>query len=161
MIFSTQTFLKAMLGISFLASLAACNPPGEPIASNSADRNSANRPAAAPVICNDCGTINSIEESKAKGDASGVGAVIGAVAGAVVGHQVGDGKGQDAATATGAIGGGIAGHQIERRINGTPVFHVSVAMDNGGTRTVDVGALNGLSVGSKVKVVGNNLHAAG
>jgi outer membrane lipoprotein SlyB len=153
---SAHTCLKTIVSMSLLASLAACNPSGEPVA-----RNSAERPAAAPVICNDCGTINSIEETKVKGDASGVGAVIGAVAGAAIGHQVGDGQGQDAATATGAIGGGIAGHQIERRIKGTPLFHVTVAMENGGTRTVDIGALNGLSVGSKVKVVGNSLQAAG
>jgi hypothetical protein len=34
-------------------------------------------------------------------------------------------------------------------------------MERGGTHLAEVQALNGLSVGSKVKVVGNNLALAG
>jgi outer membrane lipoprotein SlyB len=98
---------------------------------------------------------------KVKGEASGVGAVAGAVVGGVAGHQVGDGRGQDVATVAGAIGGGIAGNEIEKRVKGSTYYHVTVAMENGTTNTVDVDAMNGLSTGSKVRVVGNSLQFAG
>jgi outer membrane lipoprotein SlyB len=161
----TRTYLTVVAGLAVSTLLSACNPPGEPIASDSAStgNNRVNAPAAiaAPVVCNECGSIINIEEMKAKGEGSGIGAAVGAVAGAVIGHQIGDGRGNDAATATGAIGGGIAGHQIEKRIKGTTFYRVTVSMENGGTQLVDVEALNGLAVGSKVKVVGNNLVIAG
>ena len=98
---------------------------------------------------------------KSKGEGSGLGAVLGAVAGAVVGHQVGDGRGKDAATVAGAVGGGFAGNEIEKRVKGTTYYHVTVAMEDGGTRTADVDALNGLSTGSRVKIIGNSLQTAG
>jgi len=157
-----HTYLKSIIGLSIVASLTACNMPADSDVRAGANTQEAARAAPpAPAICSDCGTIASIDQVKEKGSASGIGAVVGAAAGAVIGHQVGDGRGNDAATATGAIGGGIAGHQIEKRINGTTYFHVTVAMEGGGTRSVDVETLNGLTVGSKVKVVGNNLHVAG
>jgi uncharacterized protein YcfJ len=151
---STNAYMTTLLGLSFTLSLTACDMP-EPSASTQSTR------ATAPAICNDCGTITNIEQKKEKGSGSGAGAAIGAVAGAVIGHQIGDGSGKDAATATGAIGGGIAGHQIERRIQGTTYFHVTVAMENGSTHIADVETLNGLAVGSKVKAVGNSLQATG
>jgi outer membrane lipoprotein SlyB len=153
----TCTFMMAIVGVS--TSLVACNSPSSPAAS------SPNTPVpvavAAPVVCNDCGTITNIEQMKAKGTGSGVGIVAGAVAGAVIGHQVGGGHGKDIATAAGAIGGSFAGNEIEKRIKGTTYFHVTVALENGGTHIADIDALNGLAVGSKVTVVGNGLQVAG
>lgn len=117
--------------------------------------------AARPAICADCGTVASITEVKAKGEASGAGAIMGAIAGGVIGHQVGSGKGNDAATAAGAIGGGFAGHEIEKRARSTVSYQVTVAMEDGSTRTVNVGSAAGIAVGSKVRVVGNDLHMRG
>jgi len=118
--------------------------------------------ASGPAVadCDDCGTVSSIQEQKEKGDASGAGAVIGAVVGGMAGRQVGSGRGQDAATATGAVAGGVAGHQVERRMNSEVFYAVTVKMDEGGSRTVNVDELNGLTVGSKVKVSGGNLEMA-
>ncbi len=149
--------------MSLAVSLTACKSENESAEFAAAEAASKARSRAAPVPaqCFDCGTVTSIEQMKAKGDASGVGAVAGAVVGAVVGHQIGDGRGQDAATVVGAVGGGLAGHEIEKRVRGTIYYHVTVAMENGGTREVDVNVLNGLSTGSKVKVIGNNLQLAG
>jgi uncharacterized protein YcfJ len=124
-------------------------------------------PAAAPAPrraapkCVDCGTVTAIEPVKVKGKGSGAGAVMGAVAGAVIGHQFGSGRGNDAATATGAIAGGVAGHQVERRIKGGTVYRVTVAMNAGDTRVIEVPELNGVATGSKVKVVGTNLQLVG
>jgi outer membrane lipoprotein SlyB len=144
-----------------LVSLTGCEP-SDPINAPRVD-NADTRVSAAPPppACTNCGVIAQIDEVKEKGSASGAGAVVGAVAGAVIGHQVGDGRGNDAATAAGAIGGGITGHQVERRINSDVYYNVTVNMENGGTHVAKVATLNGLSVGSKVKVVGNDLQVAG
>ena len=146
----------ALLGLS-MASLTACNSPAEPEVAAPAPVVAASRPA--PRKCYECGTITNVEEMKAKGKGTGMGIAIGAVIGAVAGHQIGDGKGQDAATVAGAVGGGFAGNEVEKRARGTTYYHVTVAMEHGGgMRTVDVDAMNGLSTGSHVKIVGNNLQ---
>jgi outer membrane lipoprotein SlyB len=143
-----------------LVSLTACDPMSAPTAGTGGTQQ-VNAAPPPPPVCTNCGTIAQIEEVKEKGSASGIGAVVGAVAGAAIGHQVGDGRGNDAATAAGAIGGGITGHQVERRMNSDVYYNVTVNMENGGTHVAKVQALNGLSVGSKVKVVGNDLQLAG
>lgn len=108
-------------------------------------------------VCANCGTVSGIDEIKTKGSGSGIGAVTGAVIGGVVGHQFGSGKGNDAATVAGAAGGAYAGHQAEKQYNATISYRVTVSMDGGGTRTVTTAGLNGVGVGSKVKVNGDNL----
>lgn len=117
----------------------------------------------APVVkvCDSCGTISSIETMRKKGEGSGIGIAAGAVLGAVIGHQIGGGRGQDVATATGAIGGGFAGNEIEKQARASTYYHITVNMESGGSRTVDVSELNGLSSGQKVRVVGNNIQMAG
>lgn len=155
----TQSLSLVLLGLS-LASLTACNSPTEPAVAAPAPVAVASRPA--PPKCYECGTITNVEEMKAKGKGTGIGIAIGAVIGAVAGHQVGDGKGQDAATVVGAVGGGFAGNEVEKRARGTTYYHVTIAMEHGGgMRTVDVDAMNGLSAGSHVKIVGNNLRFVG
>lgn len=156
-----QILSITLLGFSLAATLSAC---GQAESGTSAERveaaNKAFKTAPAPA-CNSCGTVAGIETMKVKGEGSGMGAVAGAVAGAVIGHQIGDGHGKEAATVAGAVGGGFAGNEIEKRAKGTTYYHVTVDMETGGTRTIDVDALNGISTGSKVKVVGNNLQIAG
>ena len=158
-----HTLAYAMLGMSWAALLSGCNPGSDPASQSSAnvasDKVASAKVEIAPK-CDDCGTIVNIEEMKLKGSGTGVGAAAGAVIGAVVGHQIGDGRGQDIATVAGAVGGGIAGNEVERRMKSTSYFHVTIAMENGGTRTVDVDALNGLANGMRVKIVGNNLQIA-
>jgi outer membrane lipoprotein SlyB len=110
--------------------------------------------------CASCGTVRDIETVSTQGRTSGAGAVIGAVIGGVVGHQLGGGRGQDAATAAGAVGGAVAGNEMERRrqATGAAVYRVTVAMDSGGVRQIDVPDLNGLTAGSRVKLVGNDIQ---
>lgn len=111
-----------------------------------------------PPVCQECGVIASIEPVKAKAKGSGAGAVLGAIAGGVIGHQFGGGKGKDVATAAGAIAGGVAGHQAERSIRATNFYRVGVNMENGSYQTVDVNDPAGISVGSRVRVVGSNIQ---
>ena len=152
----SHTVSIATLGASLAILFSACNTP--PTNSRSQVYNSSTITTAR---CSDCGTISRIEEMKSKGSGSGIGAVLGAVAGAVVGHQIGDGRGQDVATVAGAVGGGLAGNEIEKRVNGTSYFHVTVAMENGSTNTVDVDTLNGLATGNRVRIIGNNVQVIG
>jgi uncharacterized protein YcfJ len=153
----TRSLSLAVLGLT-LAPLTACNPPAAPEAAAPAPVQVASRPA--PPKCYDCGTIVNVEQMKAKGEGTGMGIAIGAVLGAAAGHQVGDGRGKQAATVGGAVVGGYAGNEVEKRARSTTYFHVTVAMEHGGgTRTVDVEAMNGLGTGSHVKIVGSNLQA--
>jgi outer membrane lipoprotein SlyB len=110
--------------------------------------------------CTDCGTITSIEKHSKKGSGSGLGAIAGAITGGVIGHQFGGGRGKDLATAGGAVGGGFAGNEIEKRMKAEDYFRVTVAMESGGSRTLDVESTNGLSQGSHVRVVGDSLQLA-
>lgn len=111
-----------------------------------------------PPVCGDCGTVSNIELVKAKGEGSGMGALAGAVMGGVIGHQFGGGSGKDAATAAGAIGGAFAGHEAEKRFKGSQYYRVTVSMEAGGSRTVNLAAVDGISVGTPVRVVGENLQ---
>lgn len=150
-----QSLSITLASLSLVLFLSACRDEAAPVAPAAVA-------AVAPVAkCHDCGTVTGIEQMKAKGTASGVGAVAGAVVGAVIGHQVGDGKGKDVATVAGAIGGGLAGNEIEKMAKGTVYYHVTVAMETGGTRSVDLGSLNGLTTGARVKLIGNGLQLAG
>jgi outer membrane lipoprotein SlyB len=145
--------LAVALTCSALSLFAACAtaPPAsaEPVMTH----------VSRPDSCADCGTVSSIESIEKKGGASGAGAVIGAVIGGVVGHQFGQGKGQDAATVGGAVAGGFAGHEAEKRHNEeTSYYKVSVNMDSGYTRSVNLGSVEGVGVGTRVRLVGNDME---
>ncbi|WP_051278697.1 glycine zipper 2TM domain-containing protein [Solimonas flava] len=112
-------------------------------------------PAPQPQVCYDCGTISNIAEVRQKGEGSGAGAVAGGVAGGVIGHQFGKGKGKDAATVLGAIAGAVGGHMAEQQIRATTTYDVTVTMETGNARVINVPALNGLTVGEQVRIDGN------
>ncbi|HEY0973399.1 MAG TPA: glycine zipper 2TM domain-containing protein [Solimonas sp.] len=115
------------------------------------------KPAPQPVICTECGTVVAITPVKQKGEGSGAGAAIGAVAGGVAGHQVGGGRGKDVATAIGAIAGAMAGHEVEKRARATTTYDVTINMESGGSRVINVVDVGPLAVGSAVRVDGNNI----
>ncbi len=135
-------------------------PAPPPVAAKPKPRPAPVAPAAPPppAVCNECGVVASIDAVKEKGAGSGAGAVIGAIAGGVIGHQFGGGRGKDVATAAGAIAGGAAGHEVEKRARGTSYFNVGVNMENGTYRTVSVADASALSVGSRVRVIGENIQ---
>lgn len=108
--------------------------------------------------CADCGTVRAVDVMNKSGQASGKGAIIGAVIGGVVGHQFGSGRGQDAATAAGAVGGAAAGHQAEKSRSSGSYYRVTIDMDSGGTREVNVADPRGLKPGAKVRVSGSNVE---
>jgi outer membrane lipoprotein SlyB len=124
-------------------------------------------PAAGPVpapmvavapVCMSCGAIESVTpvERSTKPAGVGVGTVAGGVLGAVLGSQVGHGGGRTAATILGAVGGGFAGNAIEGQMRKETVYQVSVRMEDGSHRLVEVARPP--SVGSRVTVEGSVLR---
>jgi outer membrane lipoprotein SlyB len=112
---------------------------------------------AKPVICHECGTVESIESFTEKGQASGGGAVAGGVVGAIIGHQIGSGRGKDLATVAGAVGGAVAGHEIEKNVKKVTRYRIALRMDDGTQQTLVLDAATGVNVGDKVKIVDGTL----
>lgn len=108
--------------------------------------------SAAPV-CADCGVIEAVNTVEVKGEATGAGAIAGAVGGLIVGNQVGSGRGKTLAKVAGAAGGAYAGHQIEKNVRKTVQYQVALRMDDGSRRTVTQASGEGLSPGSRVRVM--------
>ncbi|PTQ89859.1 glycine zipper 2TM domain-containing protein [Agitococcus lubricus] len=109
-------------------------------------------------ICDNCGTIVAIRHSVSETQPSGLGAMSGAIIGGVMGHQFGKGDGKRAMTAIGALGGAMAGNQLEqqgRRIDG---YHITVQMDNGGSRQFSFAYDPKFYVGENVHVNGGSLQ---
>ncbi|MCK9193813.1 MAG: glycine zipper 2TM domain-containing protein [Nevskia sp.] len=119
-------------------------------------------PVAAPApVCTECGVIAGVQEDHVKGDASAVGTLGGAAAGGLAGAQFGKKSGKILATIGGAVLGGLAGREVESRVKTKVVYRVTVNMDDGSQRVVTMNALDGLAVGSKVKVVNGALQYNG
>ncbi|MEZ5614521.1 MAG: glycine zipper 2TM domain-containing protein [Rhodocyclaceae bacterium] len=117
------------------------------------------KPAPAPAVCINCGTIESVVEKTQKGQGTGIGAVAGGVAGAVLGSQIGKGSGKTAATVLGAAGGAVAGHQTERYVRRTAKWEIIVRMDDGTAREFDLSTQPVWRAGDKVKVENNIIMA--
>lgn len=92
--------------------------------------------SAPALVCQSCGTVESVREISTRGTSNGMGAASGAVVGGLLGNQVGGGHGKEAMTVVGAIGGAIAGNHIEKRVKSTLSYETTVRMDNGSRRTV-------------------------
>ena len=113
------------------------------------------------AACLRCGVVESIRSVEVKGQGSGVGAVAGGVAGAVVGSQFGRGNGRTALGVLGAAGGAYAGHEIEKNLNKSTLWRVTVRMEDGASRTLSQRAQPSFAVGEKVKVINGALIARG
>jgi outer membrane lipoprotein SlyB len=111
--------------------------------------------------CASCGVIAAIDEERVKGDAGYVGTLGGAGAGALAGSQFGKKSGKFAMMALGAVGGALAGREVEKQVTATNVYHVTVNLESGGQRVVTVKDLQGMGVGTRVRVVGDSLQFNG
>lgn len=84
------------------------------------------------------------------------GAAVGAVAGGILGNQVGGGRGRTLATIAGVAGGAVAGNAIANsntsalEVGG--VFRITIQLDQGGQRVIDVSDLGDLRQGDRVEV---------
>lgn len=163
-----KRFLRYLAPLVATALLAGCplgDDTDEPRADETQEQAAAepapaSKPAPEPApepVCADCGRVTAIDKVTVKGEGSGAGAVGGAIVGVVAGNQIGSGSGKDIAKIVGGIGGAIAGHEAEKRLRAKTYYEVSVAMESGGTRVVQVADASMLSVGDKVRVEGNDL----
>lgn len=112
-------------------------------------------PAPAPVkaVCNNCGTVVSINVIEQSGKANGTGVVVGGAIGGLLGNQMADSKNKELATVAGAVGGAIAGNAIEKNMKKTTVVDVAVKMEASGETVILRHAVNpNVAVGDKVKV---------
>jgi len=109
----------------------------------------------------DLGRVTAIQAIHGEAKPSGAGAVIGGLAGGVIGNQIGHGTGRAAATAVGVAGGALVGNSIEKS-QSTHVtgYRVTVRTDTGATRVFEAENLQGLKVGSRVRVDGGVLRKA-
>ena len=117
------------------------------------------RTVTAAAGCPDCGVVESVREVESQGKASGVGAVGGAVVGGVVGNQVGGGRGRDVMTVLGAVGGALAGNQIEKNVNKTKSYAITVRLEDGTARVLHEATLPTWRPGDKVRIVDGRLQS--
>lgn len=116
------------------------------------------RPASAPPLCRDCGTVETVREVSTPAEASGLGAVAGGVLGGLLGNQIGRGKGNTAATVVGAVGGAVAGHQTEKYVRAEKQTQVTVRFDDGSTRTLVQEGGSRWQVGDRVRLNNGSLQ---
>ncbi len=116
-------------------------------------------PARAVQVCAVCGSIESVTPvtRSTKPPGVGVGTVAGGVLGAVLGNQIGQGNGRTLGTIIGAVGGGFAGNAIEKNMRKETVYQVSVRMEDGSHRTLEVAQPP--AVGSRVTVEGSTIRS--
>lgn len=119
-------------------------------------------PSPAPVaqVCAVCGSVESVTPvtRSTKPPGVGVGTVAGGVLGAVLGNQIGQGNGRTLGTIIGAVGGGFAGNAIEKNVRKETVYQVSVHMEDGSRRTLEVAQPP--AVGSRVTIDGSTIRTS-
>lgn len=128
------------------------------LAANATAQSPSGEPATAPAAkaCATCGSVESVRYVEEKGDASGVGLVAGGVVGGVLGHQIGSGRGNTAATIVGAGVGAYAGNQVEKNVKKKSYYVVTVALDKGGKKSINLSSKPAVKKGDRVKIVDGN-----
>jgi outer membrane lipoprotein SlyB len=108
------------------------------------------------------GTVSAIESGGgvAQEAPRGTGAVVGGVIGAVIGRQVAEGsRGKNIGAAVGAGVGALIGNEIDKKIRRDRArLRVTVRLDDGGTRQFDWNDGEGLRVGDRVRIEGDQLY---
>jgi outer membrane lipoprotein SlyB len=162
-------WLPSSTGAGVNADVAALSLPATPaVAAPTAASHAAAQHVAAPpyhqaraetmhrtpaLVCQGCGTVESVREVSTRGDSKGFGAAGGALVGGLLGNQVGGGHGKQAMTVVGAIGGALAGNQIEKQARATLSYETIVRMNNGSSRTVGQAAQPVWRDGDHVRIV--------
>ena len=131
----------------------------KPEPTRSAPQPVARNPQPAVAACPECGVIESVRSVEVKGQGSAVGVITGGVIGGVLGNQVGKGKGRDLATVGGAVLGGFAGNEVEKKVRSTTRYEVSVRLDSGERKLVQLQQLPKWREGDRVAVRDGGLHA--
>ncbi len=142
----------SLISVAAAASLAlaGCATPGY----NSGYSSGGYAPGPASANCMDCGTVTRIEQVAGSNAPQATGAVIGGLVGAAAGRELADDEStgrRNTATAAGAVAGALAGNAIQNRVENA-TYNVHVRMSDGRTTVVTQNDLDGLRVGSQVRV---------
>jgi outer membrane lipoprotein SlyB len=105
-------------------------------------------PQAKPV-CGNCGVVESVQPIEAKDEGSG--------AGAVAGGEIGAGRGKSQAPAAPAAGGAYAGGEIEKNMNKTINYRISIRMNDGSVLALTQSADPGVHAGDSVQVANGSV----
>lgn len=118
--------------------------------------------ASAPPIqpCSNCGVIEGIRELIQDQPGTGLGAIAGGVIGGALGSNLGKGNGRTLASIAAAIGGGMIGNQIEKSQHRTVSYQVSLRMENGTSRFIDMSSVPSWRIGDKVRLVDGAIVAS-
>lgn len=133
------------------AQAASTAKPAAPKTQTPPVRTASNAPAK--LACAECGVIESVREVQHQGQSTLLGTVGGAVVGGLLGNQIGSGRGRTAATVAGAVGGTIAGNEIEKRVNTTKGYEITVRFEDGSSRVINAASAPTWRTGDRVKVV--------
>jgi outer membrane lipoprotein SlyB len=108
------------------------------------------------------GTVSAVESGggSVHNAPRGTGAVVGGVIGAVIGRQMAEGsRGKNIGAAVGAGVGALIGHEIEKNVRGDRGgVRITVRLDDGSTRRFDLKDSDGLRVGDRVRIDGDQLY---
>lgn len=142
----------SLISVAAAASLAlaGCATPGY----NSGYSGGGYGPGPASANCMDCGTVTRIEQVAGSNVPQATGAVVGGLVGAAAGRELADDESsgrRNTATAAGAVAGALAGNAIQNRVENA-TYNVHVRMSDGRTTVVTQNDLDGLRVGSQVRV---------
>lgn len=113
----------------------------------------------APVICAECGVVETVREVAVEPKGSGGGAVAGGVVGGIIGNQIGKGATRDIATILGAVGGAYAGNHIEKTVKEAKRYDVIVRFEDGSTRIFSSDTPPAWHSGDRVRLQGGGLVA--
>jgi outer membrane lipoprotein SlyB len=113
----------------------------------------------APVICAECGVVETVREVAVEPKGSGGGAVAGGVVGGIIGNQIGKGATRDIATILGAVGGAYAGNHIEKTVKDAKRYDVIVRFEDGSTRTFSSETPPAWQSGDRVRLQNGGLAA--
>lgn len=142
----------------------AIQPVDQPAARTEHRKRATSRAASnapAPVICAQCGVIESMQEINTKGKGTGLGVVGGAVVGGLIGNQIGNGRGNDLATVAGVVGGAVAGNQIEKSAKSTKSYDITIRFDDGSSNVIHEAYPSAWRLGDRVKVVNGVIRSNG
>lgn len=89
------------------------------------------------LLCDNCATVQSVQQEERKGKGGVVGVLGGAVVGGLLGNQVGGGTGKTVATVGGAAAGAYAGNEIQKRVDKKKVWVTRVKLRDGSERSFD------------------------
>jgi outer membrane lipoprotein SlyB len=110
-------------------------------------------PARGPTSIQNAEVTNVRDVTTAGGRQPGIGSVVGGVLGGLAGSAIGNGWGRTAATVGGGIAGTVAGHEIEKAGATASITEVTVRLDDGSLRTLNLPPGGNFRIGEKITLV--------